>query len=170
MHGEVRQWCERWASPASLFAIDVGGRDVNGHCRDLWPNAVWLVIDQRDGPGVDMAVDAATWTGPTLAADLVLCTEVFEHTPSWPSIVARSHQWMNGQGVLIVTCAGPGRAPHRLGLDDDVTSPGWYANVSVDELAAELAATFEHWVCRQDGDDTRAIAWDGRPPWLPLPA
>lgn len=170
MHDAVIEWCDRFASDASLFAIDVGGRDVNGTCRHLWPNAVWLTVDQRDGPGVDMVLDAATWTGPTLAADLVVCTEVFEHTPQWAAIIAHAHGWLNAEGVMIVTCAGPGRAPHRLGLDDDVTAPGWYLNLTPNELAAELAFSFEHWVVAHDGDDLRAIAWDGSPSWLRLPA
>lgn len=170
MHDAVIEWCRRWQSDAELFAIDIGGQDVNGHARHVWPNAVWLVIDQRAGPGVDMVIDAASWRGPTLAADLVLCTEVFEHTPQWARIVANAHGWLSAEGVMIVTCAAPNRAPHRLGLDDDTTAPGWYQNIAANELAAELAMSFEHWVVRHDGEDLRAIAWDGTPAWLPLPA
>lgn len=138
MHTEAYAWVRMHAGfPASV--LDIGGRDVNGSCRALFPDAAeYVVLDVRPGSNVDIVADAATWV-PDRAFDLVLCTEVFEHTAVWPEICAAAHKACGPGGRFVATMAGPGRPPHSA------VDGGWtlhdgehYANVEPDELRAVL--------------------------------
>lgn len=147
-----------WADPPEV--LDIGGRDVNGTCRDLLPsNATYHVLDIRPGGNVHIVADAATWT-PHHSYDLVLCTEVFEHTESWPAICATAYTALRPGGRLIVTCAGPGRGVHS-GVDGEwrLLAGEHYANVGADELEAVLKEVgFVDVAAAQVGLDTQATA------------
>lgn len=158
MHAEVIEWVREWATADEVDVLDIGGRDLNGSTRHLFPNARYTVLDLRPGKGVDVVADAATWT-PDRTYDVVLCTEVFEHTPDWRAIVATAYAALKPGGRFIATCAGPGRAPHS-GIEATAITPGeYYANVSVTELYDALTeATFLAPLVQQQRHDTRAVA------------
>ena len=75
MHDAVIDFCRRHANGGPGKGLDIGGRDLNGHARDLWPNVQWSVLDSLPGEGVQIVSDACTWV-PDDAYHLVLCTEV----------------------------------------------------------------------------------------------
>lgn len=157
MQPSARGWAAGWAEDGQLVALDIGGRDVNGHCRDLWPNTRWTVLDILDGPGVDVVADAADWA-PDQLYDLVLCTEVLEHTPRWAQVVATAAEALRPGGRLVVTCAGPGWPEHSA-LADGPLQPGeYYANVSAHELdEAMRAAGLGAILTVQAGRDTHGV-------------
>src|SRR6266508_301412 len=141
MHPEVLEWVGRWATDEPTSVLDIGGRDVNGTPRPLFPAASYTVLDARPGVNVDVVADAATWT-PDREYDLVLCTEVFEHTAVWRE-----------------TCAGPGRSPHSAIEATDLQPGEQYANIEPDELdKALLDAGFARVHVEQAGLDVRAEA------------
>lgn len=158
MHPEVAHYCAMWATGSAGVGLDIGGRDLNGNPRHLWPKVTWTVLDLRAGPGVDIVADAVTWT-PDRVYDLVLCTEVLEHVEPWPEIMATAAVALAPGGRLVVTCAGPGRAPHS-GIEATGIQDGeWYRNVDPDDLSGALTAlglTVDD--CHQAGLDTRAAA------------
>ena len=158
MHDAVADYCRAWATTGPGTGLDLGGRDLNGHPRDLWPGVRWLVLDLRPGPGVDVVADA-TVDQDHGVYDVVLCTEVLEHVEDWPAVVATSARALAAGGRLVITCAGPGRAPHSGITAAGITPGEWYRNVSHHELAAVLV---EHGLmvddCRQAGLDTQAAA------------
>ena len=39
MHPEVIDWVRQWATNQPITVLDIGGRDLNGSTRDLFPNA-----------------------------------------------------------------------------------------------------------------------------------
>lgn len=138
MHAEAYGWVRQHAgTPTSV--LDIGGRDINGSCRALFPQAAeYVVLDLRSGSNVDIVTDAATWT-PDREFQFVLCTEVFEHTSLWPEICATAFKACAAGGVFVGTMAGPGRPPHSA------VDGGWvlhdgehYANISPSELRAVL--------------------------------
>jgi len=137
MHPEAFAYVEARRSDEKLAVLEIGGRWINGGVRYLFPNAdPYVSLDIVEGPQVDIVANAATWV-PDRAYDLVVCTEVFEHTPEWPAILATIAAALRPGGRLILTMAGPQRSPHGAG------GGGWdgvehYANVSADELEAEL--------------------------------
>lgn len=166
MHVEAYEWVARHSTDEPVSVIDLGGRDVNGSCRPLFPNATsYTVLDIADGPNVDIVADAATWSPNGYRFDVALATEVFEHSPVWPEIVMTAYKALRVGGVFIATMAGPGRPVHSA-----VDGGGWlhpgehYANVHPDDLRRVLeGAGFVGIVVDQQPEpaDVRAVAMKG---------
>jgi SAM-dependent methyltransferase len=139
MHAEALDFIARQAAGSqwALTVLDVGGRNVNGSPRHLWPTADYTVLDQVADAGVDIVADAASWR-PNRLYDVVVCAEVLEHTPAWPEVVATCVSALRSGGTLVITCAGPGRAPHSA-VDGESVRPGeHYANVDPLDLHVAL--------------------------------
>jgi len=135
MHAEALEWVRRHATTRAVSVLDLGGRNINGSPRALFPNAsVYRTLDIADGPGVDIVADASTWI-PDQMYDVVVCCETFEHTASWPQICTTAYVACKPGGLLILTMAGPGRPDHS-GIDGGWTlHPGeHYGNVEPGEL------------------------------------
>lgn len=144
MHTEVLSWVSLFRSDEDLSVLDIGGRDLNGTTRRLFPNAdPYHVLDLRPGPNVDIVADAADWKPQLypnhIPYDLVLCTETFEHTPRWAEIIETTWRALRPGGWLIFTCAGPGRPPHSgVSAKWDLDPGEHYANVSAAEIRKVL--------------------------------
>jgi hypothetical protein len=148
MHAEAKEFISRMAAKISEnqgnnpigSAVDLGGRETNGHARDVFglsPHR-WTVVDAVDGPGVNVVANAVYYTPPA-PVDLVMCAEVFEHTPYWARIIHNAWKMLRNNGYFVCTAAGIGREVH--GVDhDDPDQPGWYQNITSDELHAALWA------------------------------
>lgn len=108
--------------------LDVGGRDVNGSCRSHFQGCAWTGIDIMDGPGVDIVADFATWS-PDKSYDLVLCTEVFEHTPYWREMIDKAYECLVSGGYFVVTAATDPRTPHSAIDGGAPRCDEFYANV-----------------------------------------
>jgi SAM-dependent methyltransferase len=139
MHREALQWVVRHAPSGPLRVLDLGGRNINGSVRDVWDSAAsFTVLDIEPGPGVDIVADAGDWMpDPDARFDVVTCCEVFEHTDRMIAICRTAWRACVSGGRFIVTCAGPGRAPHscrrmsfggrcssRVGVTSQWTSSG----------------------------------------------
>jgi hypothetical protein len=138
VHAEAYDWVARLATDQPVSVLDLGGFDVNGTPRALFPNAdPYIVLDIMDGPNVDIIADAALWT-PDRECGVILTTEVFEHTPVWPQICETAYAACEPGGLFIATMAGPGRAPHSA-VDGGPLRPGeHYENVDPAELRRVL--------------------------------
>jgi hypothetical protein len=163
LHSEAYSWVRKFATGGPVTVLDIGGRNINGSVRDLFPGATtYRTLDILPGDGVDIVADAATWT-PDRTYDVVVCTEVFEHTESWPQICGTAYAALVPGGTLILTMAGPGRLPHSAIDGGPVLSDGeHYGNVEPKDLSRVLAesgfieATTDYlW----PPGDTRAIAY-----------
>lgn len=133
MHAEALGWVQRYGTNEAMVALEIGGRNINGTGRGFFPNADWTVLDLTPGAGVTVVADAATWE-PDREYDLVLCTEVFEHTEVWREIVQTAHSALRPGGRLIVTAACPPRAPHSAVDGAELRSGEHYANLDPDDL------------------------------------
>ena len=163
MHPEALAWVKDHATDAPVSVLDIGGRNINGTPRPLFPNAtVYTVLDIAPGEGVDVVADAATWK-PDRRYDVVVCCEVFEHTDVWPAILRTAHAALRKGGQLIATMAGPGREPHSAVDGGPRLYEGeHYANVEVSELLDALrAAGFRRVVMHEQttSHDVRAVAY-----------
>ena len=151
----------RFATDQPLRILDLGGRDINGTPRPLFPNADYTSLDISPGPRVDIVADAATWNPGRQRWDLVVATELFEHTPQWPAICVTAYQALEPDGRFVVTTAAPGRPPHS-GIDGGTVRPGeHYANIEPEQLrmALEVAGFVEITVDVQSNPaDVRAVA------------
>ena len=138
-------WVAEHATAAAVEVLDLGGRNVNGSPRHLFPNATtYRCLDIAPGAGVDIVADAGTWR-PDQQYDVVLSTECFEHSENWRDIVRTAFEALRPGGRFIATMAGPGRQLHS-GITGEfgVQLPGeTYGNVHpADLLAALVAAGF----------------------------
>jgi SAM-dependent methyltransferase len=134
----VQQLARTWPGGRIL---EIGSRDVNGSVRSLFqrrPPSTYLGIDLVAARGVDVMVDARQFATDD-KFDLVLCLEVFEHCLDWLSLVACAWYALRSGGRFVVTCAGPGRAPH--GAAGGLLLPGEeYGNVALEDLHAGLTS------------------------------
>jgi 2-polyprenyl-3-methyl-5-hydroxy-6-metoxy-1,4-benzoquinol methylase len=158
MHPEAHDYAARFASDDEITVIDIGSRDINGTVRDLFPNADYTGIDLIDGPAVDIATDAATWK-PKKKADLVVCCEVLEHCESWREVIANIATMLKKDGRVVLTAAGPNRAPHS-GIDGgQIRADEFYENIVPADLADTLSdAGFREVEIDVAGADVRASA------------
>jgi len=141
MHPEAMAWVARYATDEPVSVLDLGGRDINGSPRGLFPNATsYTVLDVQMAEGVDIAADAATWDPNGRRWDLVLATELFEHTDQWPAVCVTAYKALRPGGRFVVTTAAPGRPPHS-GIDGGPLHFGeYYANVQPEQLREVLGA------------------------------
>lgn len=155
MHAAAYEWVRRHAS--GMCVVDAGGRNVNGTIRDLFPSARYVAVDIRPGEGVDVVADFATWDTEE-RFDCVVCTEVAEHAPNWPAIIATAAQVLVPGGRLIFTAAGPGRAPHSAEDGGALRDGEHYENVDPGVLEALLGELFDKVTVDVLADDVRAVA------------
>jgi SAM-dependent methyltransferase len=140
MHEQAMEWIAKHATDDEVSVLDLGGRDINGSPRHLWPNAtVYMCLDIRPGEGVDIVADAADWDPDGPHWDVVVAAEIFEHTARWPEICRTAYRACEPGGRFIVTTAGPGRPPHSAVDGLFRLLPGeHYANVPAAELERVL--------------------------------
>lgn len=158
MHSAVMGYVERFASDLPLDILDIGGRNVNGTPKDLFPFSRYTVLDVRAGENVDIVADAATWE-PDKWWDLILSTECFEHTPEYPAICQTAYKACKPGGRIVITCAGPGRAPHSAFVEAELQPGEYYGNVGPTDLSNALQTA--GWVdveVEQVGLDLQATA------------
>lgn len=168
MHDAAYQWVKRAVelyeinNHAPKVAIELGAYNVNGSVRDLFPTVErWIGVDVRPGPDVDVVMPAEEFV-PNEPVDLVVCTEVLEHTPNWRAIVYQSFYMLREGGELIVTAAGPTRAPH--GCNGGNVGAEYYWNINEDDLAEAFKdAGFVHCEISVTLDGTDVYAVGGRP-------
>lgn len=136
MHPEAYAFLADHAKPAKAV-LDVGGRNINGSPRDLFPDAAYTALDVVDGNGVDVVADITEWSSKR-KYDVVICAEVLEHAANWRTIAAACWERVKVGGTLLVTCATEGRAPHSA-VDGGMVRVGeFYENVQGDDLAGLL--------------------------------
>ena len=113
--------------------VEVGSRDINGSIRGLVDAGTYIGIDLEDGPGVDVVADCRWWE-PPWQASLTIVAEVLEHADDPAAVIKACVGYLRPGGRIVVTCAGPGRAPHS-GHDGGPNVEGeWYANIEPADL------------------------------------
>jgi SAM-dependent methyltransferase len=166
MHPAVTQYVTALLDRFDLWGardvLDLGGRDINGTTRYLWPRAgSYLSVDICAGPGVDVIADAATLDLDG-TFDLVISTELLEHTPRGREIVATAYRHLVDGGWFVATMAGPGRAPHAATGEGEPPDGEWYSNVSPVDLEWWIeSAGFDEWEIDVAGTDVRCWARRG---------
>ena len=141
--------------------LEIGSLNINGSVREiLQPHAsTYLGIDVQEGPGVDLVASGDEFYAPEVF-NIVVCAEVFEHTPAWRDIIKQAYINLKPGGILIATMAGIGRPVHS-GVDGGWTlHPGeHYENIDANDLNKAL------WMFSRDkevsikGTDTRCVAF-----------
>jgi SAM-dependent methyltransferase len=148
-----------------IRALEIGARDFNGSVRTIinGMQPEWYVgIDTAPGAGVDAIGDGSDYQ-PSAVPNLVICTEVLEHTPHARDVVCNIGRVLEPGGFALITCATDPRAPHSAVDGNAVRDGEYYGNVGPQDLTEWLllagldALTFE--VHRDRGD---LYAWAQR--------
>lgn len=142
MHDAAHEYVARQVATHGPFlrVVEIGSRDINGSIRSLFAEtSVYVGLDLYPGPGVDWVGDARDYgDGQTAFVDCVVCCEVLEHSPTWPGLMRHAASWLAIGGILIVTCAAPGRRDHSA-IDGGRLQPGeHYQNVPAIRVADVL--------------------------------
>lgn len=159
MHDEAMQYVTKAVeglTPGSV--LDLGGRNVNGTPRHLFPDTRYVSVDIRPGNCVDIVSDCADlYLDETF--DLVVSTELLEHTRRACEIVATASRHLNPGGMFVATMAGPGRGAHGASGEPQPPPGEFYRNVEPADLERWLeAAGFNSWDIDQSGHDLRCTA------------
>lgn len=145
MHAEAMGWLVRHSRGLGRVGllVDVGGRNINGSVRPLFDAEKIVGVDLYPGPEVDVVCDVRDWV-PDELADVVVCAEVLEHAPDAAGVVKACRRLLKPGGLLLLTAAGTGRAPHS-GVDGGPVREGeHYGNVNPLALARWLSCFSQH--------------------------
>ena len=164
MHDEAMQYAsrqvrERQLNRVGVHVLDLGGRDVNGTTRPLFPGADrYVSVDIAEGRGVDIVCDAAELDLRD-RFDVVMSTELLEHTDRGAEIVATAFKHLKPGGHFVATMAGPGRKPHSADGSPGMPDHEFYRNVDRELLDEWLvAAGFERREIDETHMDMRCVA------------
>ena len=147
MHQAVLNWVSQslleWGPDANNLTVsEFGSLDINGSVRSVLEprSSSYIGIDQQTGRGVDIVGDASTYIDTDLIekVDVIVCCEVFEHTPKWREIVGNSYRHLRNGGLFIATMAGEGRHPHSALDENPIREWEYYANVGAWELGRAM--------------------------------
>ncbi len=142
MHAEAYAYIERSREgiKSKPRVLEIGSYNVNGSVRSLFSDATEYVgIDERRGPDVDVVSTAGIYTCDDLF-DVVVSCETLEHASDPAEVIACAWRCLKPGGKLLLTAAGPERAPH--GPNGDAV--GNYPYTAIDRrLLGKLLADWE---------------------------
>jgi len=104
MRREVRQWVERVVQEKAPQApvLEVGALNINGTCRDLFPQESYIGLDTQEGKGVDMVGDIMEPLRILYYGfNTVLCLETLEHIAQPFKALMRMHDCLIPGGLFI---------------------------------------------------------------------
>lgn len=136
--------------------------------RSLVPDATWIGVDWREGPGVDLVgvVDVLGKEGKLPSdIDLVLSVSSLEHDPRWPGTIRAALGTLRNGGLIAIACAGPGSPAREIECSPPVPESGIqpgtsFAPLSVAAIAANVCA-----IANRDGRDVLdMVGWYERRP------
>jgi SAM-dependent methyltransferase len=99
--------------------LEIGSLDINGGVRQFFPDArEYVGIDLREGPGVDLVMDAHEITRREMGTfDTILCLETLEHDSQFWVTVENVKSVLGEGGHLIVSTPTFGFPLHRYPKD-----------------------------------------------------
>lgn len=118
--------------------LEVGSLNINGSVRGFFFNPrEYIGCDVGEGPGVDVVCPGEDLAYEDNRFDTVISTEMMEHNPNWIDTFGNMYRMLKPGGLMLMTCAGPGRPEHGTTRTDIGSSPltvgiGWdyYRNLS----------------------------------------
>lgn len=103
--------------------LEIGSLDINGSVRGFFKNCDYKGIDIGPGPKVDQVCRGEDFPDKAKQYDVVISTEVFEHTEDWDLILLNMMRLMKRDGMLMFSCASWGRGQHGTTLCNSSMAP-----------------------------------------------
>jgi 2-polyprenyl-3-methyl-5-hydroxy-6-metoxy-1,4-benzoquinol methylase len=97
-------------------------------------------------PGVDMIADITEFHEHHMF-DVVISCEMLEHCKDWDIALANMYLCTKPGGLLIITCAGPGRHEHGTYAhtpEDSKFTLDHYRNISIEDFLSVLPMDYFH--------------------------
>ena len=138
MHQAVVEFCahirnHRPEHFSNKKVLDCGSLDINGNNRYLFNDCSYTGIDVGEGPNVDIVSLIHEFKGDE-EWDTIISTEAFEHDSFLHLSIRRIVKLLKPGGMLIFTCAGPGRPEHGTEAttksDCPLTTWDYYRNLT----------------------------------------
>jgi SAM-dependent methyltransferase len=121
MHQSVIEWVSektRLYNFTDQIVLEVGSMNINGTVRLLFPDVKsYTGIDCREGPCVDVVMNAHNLKFPNASFDLVISTETLEHDDEFWVSIKEMGRVLKKDGILIITARGNGFMPHDFPYD-----------------------------------------------------
>jgi SAM-dependent methyltransferase len=94
--------------------------------------------------------------------DTIICAEVFEHCARLALFLQRAYEALAPGGLLVFTCAAPGRKPHGANGEPYLPPGEYYHNPTENELRVALRHFSEfHVIQFTKHADWFGVAWKG---------
>jgi SAM-dependent methyltransferase len=112
--------------------LEIGSLDINGSVRKHFADCDYIGLDVGPGPGVDVVCQGQDYAAPAGSFDVVISCETMEHNPFWHETFCNMLRLCRPGGLVLMTCASPGRAEHgtRRTTPEDAPLVDWdyYSN------------------------------------------
>lgn len=116
----------REAMPSYFTAqkvLEVGSLDINGSVRQFFEGCDYTGLDVGPGPGVDIVSPGEAYDAPDATFDVVISAECMEHNPQWRQTTLNMMRLLRPGGLLVLSCAAPGRREHGTSRSAPDDSP-----------------------------------------------
>jgi SAM-dependent methyltransferase len=133
--------------------IDFGSLDINGGPHQLVQSmgCDYVGVDLAEGKNVTLVEHAELVGYSSSSFDVVMSSELFEHTPVWREVLYNMCRLVKPGGMVVFSCAGRHRPEHGTSRSDEgysapfVVNLGmeYYKNVSARNVSR--AISLNHW-------------------------
>ena len=127
-HIAQREFCQSvqrrfptWFAHGSV--LDCGSLDLNGNNRYLFTGGTYLGLDVAHGKNVDIVSPIHKFNARDGMFDFIVSTECFEHDMYWKESFANMYRMLRDGGMLMFTCAAPGRPEHGTLRSEPESAP-----------------------------------------------
>jgi len=120
--------------------LDIGSLDINGNNRYLFENPNYTGIDIGEGNNVDIVCKGHEFKSKE-KFDLIISTECLEHDKHWRETLLNAYNLLKKNGLLIISCAAPGREEHGTFKSSSFCSPftqDYYRNIGENDFKEVL--------------------------------
>ena len=107
----------------NVRVLEIGSQDINGSVRSMFTARRYVGVDVAEGPGVDVVCRGEDVADPDGSYDFVISCEVMEHNPEWVRTLQNMVRLARPGGLILMTCAAPGRPEHGTSRTTPADSP-----------------------------------------------
>lgn len=160
------------------IVADIGSLDINGSARSMFRKCDYTGVDITPGRNVDVVKPGHEFLAPyPNRFDVIISCEMLEHDQYWEKTLCAMWSALKPGGLLLITCAGDGRAEHGTkdySPQDSPATPDYYLNISNEMFSSVLPpGAFTEYYLRQINMDLQfygikaenctdpTVVWDG---------